>query len=149
MGFGMIVLGILGLDGWIKRYVDKQKEPKIYEHGCLTIKRCRNKGAAYEVGKEHAKELKIVSIALTGGVLAKWYHSMTKKAPRSEQFGYSLLVAGCLSNLWDRIKKGYVVDYIHVAKKGLRKIVFNIADVCIVVGGCIVCLWECFRIKEK
>lgn len=82
MGFGMIVLGILGLDGWIKRYVDKQKEPKIYEHGCLTIKRCRNKGAAYEVGKEHAKELKIVSIVLTGGVLTKWYHSMTKKAPR-------------------------------------------------------------------
>lgn len=149
MEFGMTVLGILGLDGWIKRYVDKQKEPKIYEHGCLTIKRCRNKGAVYEVGKEYAEELKMVSIALTAGVFVKWFHSMTKKIPQSEKFGYSLLLAGCLSNLWDRIKKGYVVDYIHVAKKGLRKIVFNIADVCIVVGGCIVCLWECLRIKEK
>lgn len=149
MRFGLTVLGIFGIDRWIKEYVDRQKEPKIYEQGCLTIKRCRNKGAAYEVGKAHAKELKVVSIVLTAGVFVKWCKSLVTKLPGSEKLGYSLLLAGCLSNLWDRIKKGYVVDYIHVAKKGLQKIVFNLADVCIVVGGCVVCLWECVRLKEK
>lgn len=50
---------------------------------------------------------------------------------------FNLLVAGGLSNLIDRVFRGFVIDYIHI--RGLP--VFNIADLAIVLGG-IVLVWR-------
>lgn len=44
--------------------------------------------------------------------------------------GFALVVAGACGNLVDRALHGYVVDFIHLAHWP----VFNVADVCIVVG---------------
>ena len=46
---------------------------------------------------------------------------------------FTLILAGGISNLIDRIAKGFVVDYIEL-KYILQGIVFNIADICIVIG---------------
>jgi signal peptidase II len=44
--------------------------------------------------------------------------------------GYALVVAGALGNVLDRILRGYVVDFIHLAHWPI----FNVADACIVFG---------------
>ena len=51
--------------------------------------------------------------------------------------GLSLLVGGAFSNTYDRLKRKYVVDYISfgVKWKGLRKVVFNVSDFCIIIGA--------------
>lgn len=46
---------------------------------------------------------------------------------------FYLMLAGGISNLIDRIFRGYVVDYIHISQMP----VFNIADIGIVLGGLI------------
>lgn len=49
------------------------------------------------------------------------------------KLGFSLVLAGGIGNLLDRIFRGYVIDYIDI-NKILDYPVFNFADICIVVG---------------
>lgn len=46
---------------------------------------------------------------------------------------FTLVIAGGVSNLMDRIARGFVVDYVEL-KHILSGVVFNLADVCIVAG---------------
>lgn len=51
--------------------------------------------------------------------------------------GLALLLGGAFSNTYDRLKRKYVVDYLSfgVRWKGLRRIVFNVSDFCILIGA--------------
>lgn len=53
-----------------------------------------------------------------------------------------MIISGGLSNLIDRLSRGYVVDYIDI-NQIFNYPVFNIADICVVIGvilliGCII-----------
>ena len=52
------------------------------------------------------------------------------------KLGGTLIVAGGASNVYDRIKRKYVVDYIYWKK--LKSIIFNLSDVFIFLGTIIV-----------
>jgi len=56
--------------------------------------------------------------------------------------GLSLLLGGGGSNLYDRITKGYVVDYFSFRTpwRWLNRIVFNISDFCIFFGSIFVAI---------
>lgn len=47
--------------------------------------------------------------------------------------GFSLILAGGIGNLIDRIFRGYVIDYIDISQL-FNYPVFNFADICIVLG---------------
>jgi lipoprotein signal peptidase len=49
-------------------------------------------------------------------------------------FGLSLFFGGSLSNLFDRIASGGVVDFVNFGLVGLRPYIFNLADVEIAIG---------------
>jgi len=51
----------------------------------------------------------------------------------------ALLLGGAYSNLYDRMKREYVVDYFgfNVKNQKLRSIVFNISDFCIMIGAAV------------
>ena len=51
--------------------------------------------------------------------------------------GLSVLLGGSFSNTYDRLKRKYVVDYFSFNVKccGIRRIVFNISDFCIMIGA--------------
>lgn len=52
---------------------------------------------------------------------------------KNANFGMSLILAGGIGNLIDRIFRGYVIDYIDITKL-FDFPVFNFADICIVLG---------------
>ena len=52
-----------------------------------------------------------------------------------ERLGLILVIAGSLSNIYDRLKRGYVVDYIHVNLPIMKEVIFNLADVYILAGS--------------
>lgn len=54
-----------------------------------------------------------------------------------------LIIGGALSNLWDRIFLGYVVDYIDIQIWP----VFNLSDSCITIGVCLL-LFDAIRRKS-
>ena len=57
-----------------------------------------------------------------------------KKSFRSK-LPLSLIIAGALSNIYDRLKRGYVVDYININILPIKKLVFNLGDVSILLGS--------------
>lgn len=59
-------------------------------------------------------------------------------------FGFTLIAAGAISNLWDRLVYGYVVDCINLDFWPI----FNLADVMIVIGAGVVLLVEIFKNKK-
>jgi signal peptidase II len=58
-----------------------------------------------------------------------------------------LVCGGALGNAVDRIRFGYVVDFIYV--KIINFAIFNIADSCIVVGGILLAIYVLFFYKEE
>lgn len=44
-----------------------------------------------------------------------------------------MIISGGLSNLIDRLSRGYVIDYIDI-NQIFNYPVFNIADICVVIG---------------
>ncbi len=74
--------------------------------------------------------LMVVS-ALVGGLVAL----MERKDSAVERIGLAVTIGGALSNLYDRIFRGYVVDYFSVQWKGLKKVVFNLGDMFIFLGA--------------
>lgn len=69
-----------------------------------------------------------------------------KKLP---QLGLALIFSGAIGNLIDRVRFGYVVDFLDVYWKEHHWPAFNVADSCIVVGVGIVLLLSFFEEKHK
>ena len=76
-------------------------------------------------------------ILLLGQVFSEKGNYLTKT-------GLALIAGGGLSNLYDRMKRGYVVDYFTINYRKLRKVIFNLADICIFAGGFLVILEALF-----
>lgn len=59
-------------------------------------------------------------------------------------FALSLVLAGALGNLYDRVTLGYVVDFLFFHYQGWYWPAFNVADSAISVGV-VLLLWDSFR----
>lgn len=91
----------------------------------------QNTGAAFSLFSEHTWVLTlcslVLSIVLAIAVWKKFFSHPLGRIP------LTMLLAGAIGNLIDRATRGFVVDmfrtlFIHFA-------VFNVADICVVVGG--------------
>ncbi|MBF0162822.1 MAG: signal peptidase II [Magnetococcales bacterium] len=61
-----------------------------------------------------------------------------------EAISLGLILGGALGNLWDRLRYGWVVDFIHLHWHDLSWPVFNLADSAISIGVALL-LWDSFR----
>jgi signal peptidase II len=103
--------------------------------GLLDLRYARNHDAAFSLTRDigaPGKTAALVVLAAFGTLMMAvvWWRRR-RDASRLEHVGYSLIVAGAVGNVADRIARGYVVDFIHLH----RWPVFNVADVLIVVGA--------------
>jgi signal peptidase II len=88
-----------------------------------------NTGAAFGMGAGANKLLTAVSIGLVIGLQV-----MRRRWPKNDpwlQWGALLVTTGAVGNLYDRVKLGYVVDFLHLHHWP----VFNVADSCISIGA--------------
>lgn len=70
------------------------------------------------------------------------------KTPASQKFtkwGLTLILAGAVGNLVDRLARGYVLDFVEWHVRGFYWPTFNLADSCISVGAVILALAIIFR----
>ena len=91
----------------------------------------RNTGAAFSMLEEHTWLLTIISAAVSvvlAAALARGFF----KHPLG-RVTLALLLAGAVGNLIDRAAHGYVVDMFRTLFMDFA--VFNVADICVVVGG--------------
>ncbi|OLS01697.1 signal peptidase II [Tissierella creatinophila] len=119
------------------RYL-KNRRPYVVLENFLQLNYVENRGAAFGI-LEH-KRLFFIIITLAIIIFLSFY--MIKNYNNLSIFtriSFSILIAGAAGNLIDRIRLGYVVDFISFRLKGYYNFpVFNIADTFIVISTILV-----------
>ena len=111
--------------------------------GAVYLVQARNSGAAFSLGTGATVALTVIALVVVAIIV--------RAARRLRSAGWAvalgLVLGGALGNLTDRFfrapapGRGHVVDWISLfASDGHVWPIFNIADSCIVVGGCLAVL---------
>ena len=114
----------------------------------LRLVYAENTGSAFSflAGQgEWARWLLVALASVLSVMLAVW---LFRRPPLLESAAVSLVLGGALGNLIDRIRLGYVIDYIDVHAGKYHWPAFNVADSAITLGV-ILLLWSTFVRTEK
>jgi len=95
----------------------------------LNLVYVENTGTAFGMFKFLGSGFFIIVALVVTGFLFYMYFKDTKN-----WFIYSLIIAGALGNIIDRLIYGYVIDFIDLHLKNLHWPAFNVADSAISIG---------------
>ena len=144
----VIAAGIFLLEFFLKNYIEREKEEKKEEKiwgGMLVLQKYHNRGAFLNAGEKKSAVVALLSCLLTAVITVIFIVTLGQKGKPLLKAGLALLLGGAFSNTYDRLKRKYVVDYFSFSCKWkkLNRIVFNIADFCIMIGALMCALgWE-------
>lgn len=142
--------GLFGLDFFLKEKIEAQKQedfPKDLEGsgGLIRLYRNHNRGFCFGAFRQQTEAVKLLPLIFTSAASGVFIWLLTRKSPVSHRLGFSLVVAGAASNLYDRMIRGYVVDYFSIRLGCLKKVVFNLADLFILTGTAVLAVRDLFR----
>jgi len=108
-----------------------------------------NRGVSWGILHSHSEGLfacvTLLVILITCGVamhaVYQWYHGKSV-------YGQVMILAGSISNIVDRMVYGGVIDFVQVHIGSWSFPTFNIADIAIVLGVCIMIAQEVFNTDE-
>jgi signal peptidase II len=137
----LIVFVVVLLDRWSKHLVAQRIS--LYSHiqivpGLFRLTHTENTGAAFSLFADSPAPWKTgMLIAFSGLALVVVSVLLWKNhhAHVATGVGLSLIMGGALGNLWDRLARGRVVDFLLFYVKRYQWPVFNLADSAIVVGA--------------
>ena len=103
----------------------------------LTLTHSQNTGAAFSI-LQNSNTL-IMGVAIAVGLIIVYYAPRLPAEDWVSRVGMGLQFGGAMGNLVDRLRQGWVTDFIHpqIPQIGFDWPVSNIADICI-VGGAII-----------
>lgn len=143
MLYAILAAVLVALDQLVK-YLVVQNIP-LGEHVpflpyLLDLTYVENTGAAFSLFSDHTWILALISLVMSVLLaIAVWKPLFRHPFGRT---ALALLLAGAVGNLIDRALQGYVVDMFHVLF--MEFAVFNVADICVVVGGCAAVVYYLF-----
>ena len=135
MLYAILAAVLVALDQLVK-YLVVQNIP-LGEHVpflpyLLDLTYVENTGAAFSLFSDHTWILALISLVMSVLLaIAVWKPLFRHPFGRT---ALALLLAGAVGNLIDRALQGYVVDMFHLQFWPSYP-VFNVADICVVVGG--------------
>ncbi len=99
-----------------------------------------NRGAAFGMLADNRWVFLVVStIAIVALFVYMWRFRPESKLAC---LAIAMIISGGIGNMIDRVRLGYVVDFIDFCALGeLWQWVFNVADACVCVGGGLLVLW--------
>ena len=134
--FLVIVAVIVALDQFSKQWI-RDNVPlggSLPAMGALTIVHVQNTGSAFGFFTDQAFLLSI--IAMAGLVVVLLFFRYLKQLGLAGGIALSLIFAGALGNLVDRLRLGHVTDFIYVRLWGnFYWPAFNVADSAITTGA--------------
>lgn len=104
--------------------------------GVLNFTYVENTGGAYGIGNDSTLMFIIVN-AVVITLITKFILSKKNEISTYILISLGLILAGGIGNLIDRLFRGFVIDYIDFSPL-IKYPVFNIADICVVLGCAIV-----------
>lgn len=112
--------------------------------GVFHLTYVENRGAAFGLFENMQVFFIIVAVIVTVVGLVYIHKSETSKLAK---ISICLIIAGAIGNLIDRVKMGYVVDFFDF--RFIWNYVFNIADVFVVIGTLLLCIYLLKSGKEE
>jgi signal peptidase II len=126
--FGLIVAVVVGLDQLTKSWIAATLAPgesMAVIGDIVRLVHSQNSGALFGLLPDSAPAFAAISIAVVGAIV--WYQSRAGVS-RYITVTLGLLLGGALGNLADRIRLGYVIDFVDAGLGSLRWWTFNVAD---------------------
>lgn len=139
---------LVGLDQLVKALVAAaiplgQSVPLI--PGLIRLTYVRNTGAAFSILSGQRWFFLAVTLAyfvfLILALKKNWFPG------RMPKWALTVLTAGAVGNLIDRILTGSVIDMFEL--EFIRFAVFNVADLCVTAGAVLLCVWAMFADRKK
>ncbi len=140
MIFAVVAISVFLLDFFIKKriegYFESGGNRKICKGRVLLCKH-HNYGAIFNRMESHPGLVKRFCGGFWLALGIMWLLLLRKRDNMALKLGLSFLLGGGGSNLYDRIARGYVVDYVSFRTpwKWLNRIVFNVSDLFIFLGS--------------
>ncbi|MCI9593851.1 MAG: signal peptidase II [Lachnospiraceae bacterium] len=137
----ILLVGLLaGIDLCIKAEIearDSSEFPKPLEQtkGKIILHKSHNAGFPFEILKSRPDLVEELPRAVFCGLSGVFGFLLPQKGHRIEKLSMALTLGGALSNLYDRAKRKYVVDYFSIDVKGIKKVIFNLGDFFIFAGA--------------
>ncbi len=136
MIIGIVAALVFALDRVTKILVQTRMAPGTSIQvipGLLRITSIRNAGAAF--GLLQHQTLFFIAVTAVVVVLIVTYGGRAARGQPMLAVALGLQLGGALGNLYDRLLRGMVVDFIDFYR--VWPFIFNVADAAIVVGGCL------------
>ena len=148
-GYAALAGGLFGTDTILKKTVEEILEPgeerKLFQ-GRILLRRVYNYGAMLNVLSNYPKVIKSASLLLGAGMLIFDMIVWPLRGHHVQKLGLSLFTGGALSNIFDRLVRGRVVDYfgIQTRWKKFTDVTFNLGDLFIFTGALLVSVFPGF-----
>jgi signal peptidase II len=139
--YPVIILALLGIDQLTKALVARSipfQSSKSIIPGFFNLTHIRNRGAIFGFFSHSESRILFVFLTLVSLValgLVIYYFFKTPSSQRFMKLSLSVILAGALGNLIDRIIRGYVIDFLDFHIKNWHWPSFNVADACITAGA--------------
>lgn len=140
----LILIALVFLDQWTKGLAVqhlKNQDSHYFFGGIFQLIYAENPGAFLGMGGNWSRSTRFIifGVAVVFGLLAMFWSILKDKINTFDFFAYTFILAGGIGNVIDRLThdNGHVVDFLFIdlqVLSWLRTGVFNIADVCIVIG---------------
>jgi signal peptidase II len=114
----------------------------------LTLTKIENTGAFLSVGESLPQPIKILLLTILPIVVLAlaFVFLLTKKNLSSlTVMGICFIVGGGIGNIYDRLVYGSVTDFLHIDFVLFQTGIFNMADVSIMIGTCMVLFESYFK----
>ena len=108
---------LFGLDMAVKQYIEENVSEKEEKNFCGTkvlIRKVYNKGFAFNSMDSEPDKVKKASVITTAVILMLTLAESFREGHKVNKTALTLLSAGAISNTYDRIVRGKVVDYIGI-----------------------------------
>ena len=116
--------------------------------GFFNLTHIRNRGAIFGFFSQSGSQFLFIMLtlaSLTALAFVIFYFFKTPTSERLMIISLSLILAGALGNLIDRIFRGYVIDFLDLYVKKWHWPSFNISDASITIGAFIIIFIFFFR----
>ena len=144
-------LALIAADRVTKRWIESSIElwsSKPVIAGFFDLVHSQNRGMAFGLMNDGASDTtRYLLIAVSIAVLVFLIHLTVRAWGESREavpLPLFLVLGGAIGNLWDRVQRGYVTDFLDFHIGGWSWPAFNVADSAITVGA-LWLIWEMLR----
>lgn len=135
----------------VRNRIDENEQISVIDN-YVRLMRVENEGAFLSLGDSLPKVVRFVLLSLFPLAVLGFgigYLFMKRNIPRATALGFAFVIGGGMGNLYDRLVRGSVTDFVHIDFVIFQTGIFNMADVSIMVGVAIVVIGSFLDRKKE